>query len=185
MNWSDISLVWVAERATGITALVLLSLSAFLGAVISAGWQSPRFPEIRSVSLHRNISLMTVVFVVIHVVAAIADSFVDVPPVAAFIPFTANYKVLWVGLGTIAFDLLIAIMITSYLRGRINARLWRLIHNLTYLMWAIATVHTLGAAYERSLTFITAALGVALVVPTIILRYTRPHERRGLGEVAQ
>lgn len=185
MNWSDISLVWVAERATGITALILLSLSAFLGAVISAGWRSRRFPEVRSVGLHRNISLITMVFVVIHVVAAVADSFVEIPIAAVFIPFVAEYKPLWVGLGTIAFDLLIAVMVTSYLRDRINPRLWRIIHNLTYVLWAIATIHTLGAAYERSLTFITAALGVALVVPTIILRYTRPYERRGLGEVAQ
>lgn len=185
MNWSDISLVWVAERATGITALLLLSLSTFLGTVISAGWRSPRFPEVRSVSLHRNISLMTMVFVVIHVVAAIADSYVDIPPAAAVIPFIADYKVFWVGLGTIAFDLLIAVIVTSYLRDRINPRVWRLIHDLTYVLWAVATIHTLGAAYERSLTFITAALGVAVVVPTVILRYARPHERRGLGEVAR
>ncbi len=184
MNWSDISLVWVAERATGITALILLSLSTFLGAVISAGWRTVRFPEVRSVSLHRNISLMTMVFVVLHVVAAIADSYVDIPPGAAFIPFISSYKVFWVGLGTIAFDLLLAVIITSYLRDRVPARLWRLIHDLTYVLWAVATIHTLGAAYERSLTFITAAAGVALVVPTVILRYARPHERRGLSEVA-
>lgn len=177
MNWSDISLIWVMERATGITALLLLSISTVLGTVISAGWRSPRFPEMRSVSLHRNISLMTVVFVVIHVVAAIADSYVDIPIVSAVVPFTANYKVVWVGLGTIAFDLLIAVIITSYLRDRINARLWRIIHNLTYVLWAVATVHTLGAAYERSLTFITAAVCVAIVVPTVIMRYARPHQR--------
>lgn len=185
MDWSDISLVWVTERATGITALLLLSLSTFLGAWISAGWRSRRFPEVRSISLHRNISLMTLVFVVLHVVAAIADSYVDIPLGAAVIPFIANYKVFWVGMGTIAFDLLLAVMVTSYFRDKINPRAWRLIHDLTYVLWAVATIHTLGAAYERSLTFITAALGIALVVPTVILRYTRPHRRAGLSEVAR
>lgn len=185
MNWSDISLVWVVERSTGITALVLLSISTVLGTVISAGWRSPRFPEMRSVSLHRNISLMTMVFVLLHVVTAVADSYVDIPLVSVLVPFTANYKVLWVGLGTIAFDLLLAVIVTSYLRDRINARAWRLIHNLTYVLWAIATVHTLGAAYERSLTFITAALGVIIVVPTLVLRYTRPHQRPGLEEATR
>lgn len=185
MNWSDISLVWVAERATGITGLVLLSLSTFLGAVLSAGWRSPRFPEVRSVSLHRNISLMTLVFVLLHVVAAIADQYVQIPLASAIIPFTADYKMVWVGLGTIAFDLLLAVLITSYLRDKINPRLWRLIHDLTYILWAVATIHTLGAAYERSLTFITAALGVILVVPTVILRYTRPHQRPELKETTR
>lgn len=185
MNWSDISLVWVAERATGITALVLLSVSTFLGAVLSAGWHSRRFPEVRSVSLHRNISLLTLVFVAIHVTAAIADNYVGVPLASLVIPFTADYKTLWVGLGTIAFDLLLAVLITSYLRTRINPRLWRLIHDLTYLLWAVATIHTLGAAYERSLTFVTAAFGVLLVVPTVILRYARPHQRPDLKGATQ
>ncbi len=118
INWSDISLTWVTERAAGLTALALLSLAAFLGAVVSAGWRSDRFPEVRSVSLHRNIALLTVVFMVIHAIGAIADQYVEVPLISLLIPFTSSYKTLWVGLGTIAFDLVLALIITGYLRGR-------------------------------------------------------------------
>lgn len=171
---NQVSLVWVAERATGLTALALLSIATFLGAVTSAGWTSKRFPEVRSVLLHRNISLLSLVFLLVHIIGVVADSYIDVPLSATLIPFTANYKVVGVGLGTLAFDLLIAIFITSYLRGRIKPRLWRLIHDVTYVVWALSTVHALTAGYERGLTFLVAAFGVALVVPTIVLRYARP-----------
>lgn len=181
IDWSQISLLWVAERATGLTALLLLSLSTALGAAVSAGWRSPRFPEVRSVSLHRNLALMTLVFLAIHVVGAIADEYVQVPLASALIPFTATYKTVWVGLGTLAFDLVLAMIITGYLRDRMNLRAWRLIHDLTYLCWALATIHAVAAGFERALTFTIAVLGIAVVVPVTILRYTRPHERADLG----
>jgi DMSO/TMAO reductase YedYZ heme-binding membrane subunit len=177
IDWSQVSLVWVAERATGLTALALLTLSTFLGTVVSAGWSSRRFPEVRAVSLHRNIALLTLAFLVVHVFGAIADQYVEVPLSSALIPFTSTYKTVWVGLGTLAFDLLLALLITSVLRDRINAGLWRLIHDFTYVCWGLATVHALAAGFERGLTFTIAVAGILLVVPTTIMRYVRPHER--------
>ncbi len=183
IDWSQVSLVWVVERSTGLTALALLSISTFLGTVVSAGWSSLRFPEVRSVSLHRNIALMTLVFLALHVFTAIADLYIDIPLSSALIPFTSSYKTVWVGLGTLAFDLMLAVLITSYLRDKINARLWRLIHDLTYICWALATVHALAAGFERGLTFTIAVAGVLLVVPATILRYVRPHERPEVQEI--
>lgn len=180
IDWQVVSATWVTERATGLTALVLLSLSTFLGAVTSAGWTSRRFPEVRSVSLHRNISLMSLLFLIIHAGAAILDNYVDVPLVSLIIPFTSEYDTVWVGLGTIAFDLMLALMLTSLLRDRINRRLWRLIHDLTYLCWALATVHALAAGFERALTVTVAVIGILIVVPTTILRYTRPYRNPAL-----
>lgn len=180
IDWQEVSALWVTERATGLTALVLLSLSTFLGAVTSAGWSSSRFPEVRSVSLHRNVSLLSVCFLAIHVGGAIADNYVTVPLVSLLVPFTSEYDRFWVGLGTIAFDLMLALMLTSLLRGRMNRRAWRLLHDLTYVCWALATVHALGAGFERTLTTFVAVGGIVLVAPTIVLRYTRPAQNRAL-----
>jgi methionine sulfoxide reductase heme-binding subunit len=182
MKW-----LWITERATGLTALALLSLATFLGAVVSAHWRSRRFPEVAAVGLHRNMSLMSLVFVTIHALAVVLDSYVAVGPGALFVPFVADYRTFWVGLGTIAFDLFLAILITSMLRDRIQPSLWRFLHGLTYLCWAVATMHTLGAAYERQLTFFVAVAGVVVVVPATVLRFARPGVPRALAgeEVAQ
>lgn len=174
IDWQQVSPIWVVERATGLTSLALLSLATFLGAVTSAGWTSPRFPEVRSVSLHRNVSLMSLCFLIVHVGGVVLDSYVDVPFIAAFVPFTSHYEELGVALGTIAFDLVLALMLTGYLRDKINRRLWRWIHDATYVCWAIATAHALMAGFERSLTIFVAVGGMVIVIPTIILRYTKP-----------
>ncbi len=172
--FDGLSLTWIVERSSGLTALALLSLSTFLGAVVSAQWHSRRFPEVTAVSLHRNVALLALVFLVIHVLTTVLDTYVDVPLADAFIPFIGTYEPLWVGLGAIAFDLFLAVMVTSWLRGRMNARLWRWIHDLTYVLWVVAVVHAVGAAYERQLTLLVAGISVAIVAPTIALRYLRP-----------
>lgn len=175
---SDINWVWVAERATGLTALALLALATALGAMVSAHWSSRRFPELMQVTVHRNISLLSLAFLGVHVIGVVIDEYVDVSLLSVFIPFTAAYKPLYVGFGAIALDLFLAVLITSMLRGRINARGWRIIHDLTYLCWAAGTVHALGAAYERQLTFFVAVAGIVVVVPTAAWRYVRPARRR-------
>ncbi len=171
---ADVSWLWVAERAMGLTALILLSLATFLGAVVSAQWHSWRFPEVMAVSLHRNVALLSLVFVAVHVLTTIFDTYVSVPISNAFIPFIGTYEPLWVGLGAIAFDIFLVVLITSWLRARIAPRLWRWIHDLTYVCWAIATVHAVGGADERQLTLTVALVGAAVVLPTIVLRYLRP-----------
>ena len=174
IDWGEVSIVWVVERATGLTALALLSLAVFLGAVTSAGWSSRRFPEVRSVLLHRNVSLLSLIFLAIHVVGVLADSYVDVPLSAVIVPFTSPYQTLGVALGTVAFDLTLAVLATSYLRDRMNRRAWFWIHALTYVLWITATVHALAAGYERALTLFVAGMSALLVVPAVLLRFTRP-----------
>lgn len=173
MNW-----IWIAERATGLTSLALLSLATALGAVVSAHWSSRRFPEVMSVSVHRNISLMSLIFLAIHVIGVVLDEFVDVPLKAVFIPFVAPYKPLWVGFGAIAFDLFLAILATSWLRTKVKPSLWRVIHWTTYVCWALGTAHALGGSFERQLTFVVAVAGIVVVVPALVLRFLRPAERR-------
>ena len=68
--------------------------------------------------------------------------------VAAVIPFASGYERLWLGLGAISFDLMLAMIITSLVRGRLNRILWRAIHLLAYLTWPIAFVHSIGASKD-------------------------------------
>ena len=99
-------------------------------------------------SLHRIISLLAVSFVAVHVLAAVLDTYVSIPITAGVIPFASSYERLWLGLGAISFDLMLAMIITSLLRGRLNRTLWRAVHLLAYLSWPVALAHSFGSSRD-------------------------------------
>ena len=91
--------------------------------------------------VHRNASLLAVVFLVVHIATAIIDPYAPIDVVDAFVPFGSAYKPLWLGLGALALDLLIAVIVTSLVRVRMGHRAWRAIHWLAYAIWPIALLH--------------------------------------------
>jgi methionine sulfoxide reductase heme-binding subunit len=139
---------WYASRATGIVALLLLTAVLVLGILVNRQGRLPGLPRFAVTSLHRNLSLLSVAFIVVHVITAVLDTFVSIPIAAGVIPFASGYERLWLGLGAISFDLMLAMIITSLLRGRINRILWRAIHLLAYLSWPIAFAHSIGASKD-------------------------------------
>jgi sulfoxide reductase heme-binding subunit YedZ len=139
---------WYASRATGIVALLLLTAVLVLGILVNRQGRLPGLPRFAVTSLHRNLSLLSVAFIVIHVITAVLDTFVSIPIAAGVIPFASGYERLWLGLGAISFDLMLAMIITSLVRGRINRILWRAIHLLAYLSWPIAFAHSIGASKD-------------------------------------
>jgi sulfoxide reductase heme-binding subunit YedZ len=139
---------WYASRATGIVALLLLTAVLVLGILVNRQGRLPGLPRFAVTSLHRNLSLLSVAFIVIHVITAVLDTFVSIPIAAGVIPFASGYERLWLGLGAISFDLMLAMIITSLLRGRINRMVWRAIHLLAYLSWPIAFAHSIGASKD-------------------------------------
>jgi sulfoxide reductase heme-binding subunit YedZ len=118
--------------------------------------------------LHRNLALMTLVFLALHITTAIVDPFTNLGW-AALVPFASYYHTFWLGLGAIAFELLLAIIVTSLVRGWLGIRAWRLIHGLTYAAWPIGITHGLGtgtdtlSAWMLAITCAcVAAVGIAL-----------------------
>jgi len=136
--------LWYIDRGGGLVALLLLTTAIVLGVVTSMRVRSPRWPRFALADLHRNLALLALVFGVVHVVASVADTYVDIRPLDAVVPFASAYKPLWLGIGAISADLMIAVMITSALRRRIGYRNWRAVHWLTYACWATGTVHAIA-----------------------------------------
>lgn len=139
---------WYATRGSGYVALVLLSAVVVLGLVTSVRWQAPRWPRFLSQALHRNLSLMVVVFVVIHIVTSIIDPFAGLSARDAVVPFAASYRPLWLGLGVISFELVLAIIVTSLLRSFLGWRAWQMVHLLAYVSWPIAVLHGIGTGTD-------------------------------------
>src|SRR5215469_5906910 len=107
--------MWYASRATGVVSLLLLTAVALLGLMISRQGRLPGLPRFALTGLHRNISLLSVAFVALHVLTAVADGYVDIPLTSSVIPFASPYETFWLGLGAVSFDLFIAIIVTSLL----------------------------------------------------------------------
>jgi methionine sulfoxide reductase heme-binding subunit len=140
--------LWYASRATGVVALVLLTAVMVLGILVTRNRRLPGLPRFGTTSLHRNLSLLAVLFVAVHVITAIADPFVSIGVAASVIPFTSPYETVWIGLGAVALDLMAALIVTSLLRARIGRRTWRAVHWLSYAIWPVALGHSIWSSKD-------------------------------------
>ncbi len=154
---------WYASRATGVVALLLLTAVLVLGILVNRQGRLPGLPRFAVTSLHRNFSLLAVAFIAIHVVTAVLDTYVSIPVSAGVIPFASGYERFWLGLGAISFDLMLAMIITSLLRGRLNRTLWRAVHLLAYASWPVALAHSIGSSRDLQHGWMLD-LGIACVV---------------------
>src|SRR5271170_7939911 len=176
---------WYASRATGIVALLLLTAVLVLGILVNRQGRLPGLPRFAVTSLHRNISLLAAAFIAVHVVTAVLDTYVSIPIASAVIPFASGYEQFWLGLGAIAFDLMLAMIITSLLRGRLNRTLWRTVHLLAYLCWPVALAHSIGSSRDLQHGWMLD-LGIAcalLVAGAVIWRLA--HAARQLPRAAR
>lgn len=161
--------LWFLSRATGVVSLVLLTCVLVLG-MLTAGRRRPRgdFQTI-IVALHRSLSLGMVVFLLGHIVTAVIDSYVSISWYAAVLPFTSGYKPFWVGLGTISFDILAAVVVTSLLRRRLGERTWRTVHLAAYALWPLAIVHGLVMGTSQGWLLQWVTMGCGLVGVLVVL----------------
>jgi Ferric reductase like transmembrane component len=128
-------------------------------------WSGLRWPRFLIDGLHRNIAMLSVVFLAIHVVTSVLDTFAPISILDAFVPFISSYRPLWLGLGAVALDLLLAVFVTSLLRNRLGLRGWRAVHWLAYVCWPVALVHTLGTGSDvKSGWMLTLSLACLVLV---------------------
>lgn len=140
--------LWYLTRGTGLVALVLLTITLILGVTQVVRFARPGLPRFVVAALHKNASLIAIVLLGVHIVTALVDTFAPITVVNVFIPFTGTYRPLWLGLGAIAFDLMIALVVSSLIRDRIGLRAWRAIHWAAYASWPVALAHGLGTGSD-------------------------------------
>jgi methionine sulfoxide reductase heme-binding subunit len=183
--------LWYASRATGVVSLLLLTGVVLLGLLVNRQGRLPGLPRFVVTGLHRNLSLLSVAFVAIHVITAVIDPYVTIRIVAIVVPFSSSYKPLWLGLGAISLDVVLALILTSLARARMSRRLWRSVHWLSYAAWGTALVHSLFSSTDLQrgiLLYMTIACTLA-VVAAVIWRITHagrqvPREERAAATLA-
>ena len=157
------SAMWYLSRGTGAVSLVLLTISVALGIVDVRRWRAEGWPRFVVDRLHRNASLLVVVFLGLHILTSVADRFAPISLKDAVIPLAGTYRPLWLGLGALAFDLLLALTITSLLRARIGFRSWRAVHWLAYVCWPVALLHGLGTGSDAKRGWMLLLVGLCVV----------------------
>jgi hypothetical protein len=150
----------------------LLSAAVVLGVVEVRRWSTPRWPRFVVDALHRNVALLAMVFLCLHILTSVLDSFAPISLIDTVVPFAGSYRPFWLGLGAVAFDLLIAVTITSLLRQRMGYASWRAIHWLTYASWPIALLHGFGTGSDVNDAWLLALSVICLlaVLAAVILR---------------
>jgi predicted ferric reductase len=157
--------LWYASRATGVVTLLLMTAVVLLGLLVTRQGRLPGLPRFATTGLHRNLSLVAVVFVLLHVLTAVADSYVSIPLTAVVVPLASSYERLWIGLGAISLDITIATVVTSLLRRHLSRRLWRGVHLLAYASWPVAWLHSFAAATDlRHGMYLVLSASTALAV---------------------
>lgn len=182
----SLPLLWYTTRATGLAALVLLTLTVVLGIATANRFSTRSWPRFAQQDLHKRISAVTLVFLAVHVLTSVIDTYVDIGWAAAVVPFTSPYDRFWVAVGTIGADLMLAVAVSSVIRQRISARTWRALHWLAYLSWPVALAHAFGMGTDMAQKW-AIGLGAGCILAVLVsacwrvgarVRLTRPASRK-------
>jgi DMSO/TMAO reductase YedYZ heme-binding membrane subunit len=177
---------WYLMRASGFVALALFTLTICLGIANVGRLAKGAWTRAVAALVHRNASLLAVVFLFIHVITATSDRYVNVPALSSIVPGLSGYDPLWIGIGALSVDLVIAVAATSLLRKRMRPATWRLVHWLSYICWPAAFVHSIGAGsgqgvdtghtWSTAIYFICGAAFAIAVAARLALRERQLHQ---------
>jgi len=167
--------LWYLNRGTGFVILGLFTMTTALGVLATGGRAGRGVPRFVTQAVHRNLALLSVAMLAAHVATAVLDSYVDIRWWQALVPYVGStYLPLWLGLGTLALDLVLVVTVTSLVRTRMRHRSWRVVHVLAYAGWVAAVGHTLGIGTDiragASWAQLTVAGCVGVVAAAAALR---------------
>lgn len=158
---------WYLTRGSGAVALILLTLTVALGIANVQRVRTATIPRFALQAVHRNVSLLAVMFVVIHIGTTLLDGYVHIRLIDAVVPFGASYRPFWLGLGAVALDLVIAVVLTSLVRRWLGYRAWRATHWLAYASWPVAVLHAIGTGSDAGATWMVVVFVVCAAVMAI------------------
>jgi methionine sulfoxide reductase heme-binding subunit len=182
-----VSAMWALGRGTGIVALVLFTVSLVLGIVARSGRALPGLGRFGTSDLHRTAALTGTGLVALHVGSLLLDPFAQLKVADLVFPFVASYRPLWVGLGTLALDLLGVVTVVSLLRHRVGPKVFKAVHWATYALWPTALLHALGSGTNAATPWFRAiaVVCVSAVVTAVGWRLAPSYDGRGWSRHAR
>ena len=163
---------WYVARAGGLVAWALVLASCTWGLLHAVRAFGRRPSPSWMLSTHRYLSALAIAFVAVHVVAILADSFVQFSLVDVFVPFVSSWHPVAVAWGIVGMYVLVAVEVTSLVRARLSPKVWRGLHMLSYVLLGLVTIHFLTAGTDVDDLLPTTSIvliGVATVFGTAML----------------
>ncbi|HET6154005.1 MAG TPA: ferric reductase-like transmembrane domain-containing protein [Marmoricola sp.] len=142
------SALWVLGRGTGIVALLLLTASLILGITVRSRRSLAGLPRFGTTAIHKTASLTAAGLIAVHVLTLLLDPQAGLKIVDLLVPFTSSYRPFYLGMGTLALELVALVAASGMLRKRIGERAFRTIHLASYALWPIALGHALGTGSD-------------------------------------
>jgi methionine sulfoxide reductase heme-binding subunit len=181
MNETLSSALWALGRGSGVAALVAFTLSLVLGILSRSGREFLGLGRFGTNEVHRTAALTGVGLVTVHLVSLLLDPYAQLRIVDLALPFLGNYRPLWLGLGTLAVDLLVVITAVSLVRDKVGPRVFKAVHWATYALWPIALVHSFGTGTDAWSLWLDAiaVTCIAAVTSAVTWRISPSFEGRG------
>ena len=151
LGLDSVHIWWYISRASGLMAYLLVWLSTIWGFAISSKIFDSFLKREFTYDFHEYLSLLSLGFVLVHVVVLLLDRVEPLSLLEVLVPFVANYRPLWTGIGIIAFYLSLLVTVTFYIRKRISMKAFRLIHYLSIVAFLGALFHGLYSGTDSSL----------------------------------
>ena len=143
-------LLWLTSRAAALTAFFVLGASLLTGQALRTALFGGIVRNRELLNLHRFLTVCWLPLVALHIVAVTIDGVARIRLIDLMVPFRVSYAPIAVGMGTLGFDVMLIVMVTSYLRQRLDAAAWRWLHRLSYLMFGLFALHALLAGTDVS-----------------------------------
>ena len=142
---------WYVTRSAGIIAYLLLWLSMVWGLAVPSRIISPVLEQGYTFDFHQFISLLSIGFVLLHILVLAFDRYLPYSTIQILIPFLSPYRPFWVGIGVISFYIILLVTITFYIRSRIGMNLFKSIHVFSLLGYLGVTLHGLYSGTDAAL----------------------------------
>lgn len=160
-------LYWMVGRVSGLSCYAALSISVLSGLAIrsrsGAAWTGRK----ALVALHEYTTVLWMPLGLIHVQALLLDHTTALSIWDVVVPFRAGYGVVGIGLGTIAFDLIVLLAISTWARRYLSPGAWLFLHRLAYPAFVFQFLHSVLSGTDFSqppIAIFTWGCAAALVV---------------------
>lgn len=177
--------LWALGRGTGVVALLMFTITMVLGVVSRSGRSLAGLGRFGLNELHRTASLTGLGLVAVHLGSLFLDPYAQLRVVDFVVPFLGAYRPLWLGLGTLAVDVLLVVTVVSLLRNVVGPRIFKATHWLTYALWPVALLHALGNGTDSGTLWMRAFAATCVVAVALAVgwRLTPSYAERGRDRI--
>jgi DMSO/TMAO reductase YedYZ heme-binding membrane subunit len=169
--------MWYVTRAAATSSYITLALLVILGLIRSmtrlnggriAWWLDES---------HQFLALLTAILMGIHLISLMFDAKIPFSALNILLPFNEPYSEIPVAIGVFTMYGMVVVLASSWLRQRVGHKLWRLLHYLTFAVFAGVTLHGILAGSDSGqpwMIFIYVSASIVVALLTFLRVFTRP-----------